>query len=532
MLLHFLAAALVGLVAFCAATAQTLPPLTDFRAGAVVVAGHSYPYRVLEPLAHQRGQPLPLVVFLHGAGERGDDNAQQLRWLPEVMVAPAVRLQFPCYLLAVQCPQDEQWVDAAFGDRGSHRTANAPTRAMQAVLAAVAIESQCVHVDPARVYLTGLSMGGFGAFDLAARQPERFAGVVAICGGGDPSSAPRLCGLPVQVWHGSTDGAVPVERSRAMVAALRAAFAAVDYRELAGVGHDAWRQAYGDGGALPWLFAQDQRQQQRGTWAQPPLVPAVDLVQLTGGTFTLKPGARCLAAGDARDAAAALVGALSAPASLQPGLVQASEVRSGDIVFVIDPTASAAFVVRVTDHVLVTARDQRALHRGAAAAAQALRTLPDWSCPCGTFVMHRIATGNRVMLPVTAKQWSMRTLTSLLRTCWWFGVDQLGLGDGVRTVDANEADRQLLRELERYGIEWVAVGDALPASTLRWEGDAEAILRHAVTTPPCAFAVLVSDEDDALSVLRVRLAVAVERAHRTGTLHLGSLRSRLGQLHR
>jgi predicted peptidase len=112
-------------------------------------------------------------------------------------------------------------------------------------------------IDPARVYLTGLSMGGYGAWELAERMPERFAALVPVCGGGDEAQASRLVGLPIWAWHGDEDTAVPVERSRRMIAAIEEAGGTPHYTELKGVGHDSWTAAYsGPDSVLPWMFEQ------------------------------------------------------------------------------------------------------------------------------------------------------------------------------------------------------------------------------------------------------------------------------------
>jgi predicted peptidase len=111
-------------------------------------------------------------------------------------------------------------------------------------------------VDRHRIYLTGLSLGGYGAWDLAMRRPDTFAAVVPICGGGDPEKAALLKDMPIQVWHGSLDGSVPVACSRDMVAALKHAGATVDYREIKDGGHEAWVQAYLPESAITFMFKQ------------------------------------------------------------------------------------------------------------------------------------------------------------------------------------------------------------------------------------------------------------------------------------
>lgn len=249
----------VALCALLAAGCATAPhPQSHrlvFESHFQEVDGCRYPWQLLLPPAHATA-PAPLVVFLHGAGERGSDNSRQLTWLPLQMASEGNRAALPCFLLAVQCPEGEKWVDVPWGDEQPSPLPAQPSRALRAVMAALDEVVQRPDVDRSRVYLTGLSMGGYGAWDLAMRQPERFAALAPVCGGGDPTQAARLRGLPIWIWHGDKDGAVPVVRSRQMHAALTAAGIDARYSELAGVGHDSWRQAYGEGGALRWMFEQ------------------------------------------------------------------------------------------------------------------------------------------------------------------------------------------------------------------------------------------------------------------------------------
>ena len=126
---------------------------------------------------------------------------------------------------------------------------------MRAAIAALHDVVRDFPVDPDRIVVTGLSMGGYGTWDLAARHPEWFAAAAPVCGGGDARAAARLTGLPISVWHGAADQAVPPDRSQVMVEALREANGNVEYHELDGVGHNAWVQAYGEDGCLDELFA-------------------------------------------------------------------------------------------------------------------------------------------------------------------------------------------------------------------------------------------------------------------------------------
>lgn len=241
----------------CAAAQQEPEPWREGRiAVAVEGATREYPYRLLTPPPSPEDPLYPLVVFLHGAGERGSDNVRQLAHFGRRIAGAEYRERFPCFVLALQCPRGEQWVDVPWNARVSPAQPEQPARSMQAVIAALQELMREHPIDPDCVYLTGLSMGGYGAWDLATRQPDWFAAVVPICGGGDVRAASRLCGVPVWAWHGAADRAVPVARSREMVEAIRAAGGEPRFSELAGVGHDSWSAAYASDGALPWLFEQ------------------------------------------------------------------------------------------------------------------------------------------------------------------------------------------------------------------------------------------------------------------------------------
>lgn len=220
------------------------------------VAPVEFAYRLLQPASITPGTRYPLVIFLHGAGERGNDNLSQLKYFPTWMAEQKSRQAHPCFVLAPQCRDDQKWVDVDWSKIESTPQSPTPTVDMMAVIAALEDTLKHEPIDPARIYLTGLSMGGYGSWDLAARMPERFAAVLPICGGGDEATAARIKDLPIWCFHGDADTAVRVERSQTMIEALRAAGGAPKYSELAGVGHDSWTPAYRDPDVLAWLFAQ------------------------------------------------------------------------------------------------------------------------------------------------------------------------------------------------------------------------------------------------------------------------------------
>ena len=212
--------------------------------------------RLLQPPRIEPGKTYPVILFLHGAGERGTDNEQQLAYLPTWLADPVMQEKYPCYVVAPQCRPDHRWVEVAWDDVMSTRQAPQMTDDLAAAVAALDEALKMEAADPDRVYLTGLSMGGFGAWDLAARMPERFAAVLPICGGGDEATAPRLTGLPIWCFHGADDTVVLPRRSRSMIAAVKAAGGSPRYSELEGVGHESWTPAYRDLAVLDWLFAQ------------------------------------------------------------------------------------------------------------------------------------------------------------------------------------------------------------------------------------------------------------------------------------
>ena len=219
--------------------------------------GTAYDHLFVAPRAVEPGENYPLVVFLHGAGERGDDPRVLLKHFFGAMLADDRRTENPCFILAPQCPAGGRWGSRHWRDADDGGGEIRDELAAAADLIDATVKSQ--PVDPDRVYLTGLSMGGYGTFDWLARDPGRFAAAVAVCGGGDPATAERFKDVPLWVAHGDEDPAVPVERSREIVAALRAAGGAPIYIEYPGVNHFSWVPTYGTrGGAVEWMFRQER----------------------------------------------------------------------------------------------------------------------------------------------------------------------------------------------------------------------------------------------------------------------------------
>ena len=236
------------------------PHETGFLIRSVKVGGTTYPYTVYVPHAFDGSKSWPVILFLHGSGERGADGLRST----QIGVAATIRAHpewVPAIAVFPQAPLDSRWLGE-------------PADAAMAALKKSIAE---FHGDPSRVYLTGLSMGGYGTYHLAMAHPDDFAALFVVCGGllphatttavqqspltmgaADPYAftAHALRGLPIRIFHGDADPVIPVEESRRMADDLKKEGADVRYVELPGVGHNAWDRAYGNAELWDWLFKQ------------------------------------------------------------------------------------------------------------------------------------------------------------------------------------------------------------------------------------------------------------------------------------
>lgn len=214
--------------------------------------GESLPYRLLKPVNPGVKEKFPLVIFLHGAGERGTDNEAQITHIKDLFLDSRNRGKHPCYVLAPQCPKGVMW--AEHNKDGSMK--ENPTETMQLVIDLMEKITREFPIDETRIYITGVSMGGYGTWDLMARFPETFAAAVPICGGGDARTASTIEHIPVWAFHGALDEVVSPKRSRAMITAIQKAGGHPGYTEYPDIGHNSWVRAYQEPHLLPWLFKQ------------------------------------------------------------------------------------------------------------------------------------------------------------------------------------------------------------------------------------------------------------------------------------
>lgn len=212
-------------------------------------------YRYAAPAETEEGKKYPLVLFLHGAGERGDDNRSQLKHGAKAILRNSEKLGEPVFLIAPQCPGGKWWA-APTEDRTRLAGAKGPNPLLDAVLELVEKTAANEAVDPQRIYISGLSMGGFGTWAALARKPGTFAAAIPVCGGGDPGTVGSFKDLPIRIFHGADDEVVPPESSRLMSEALGKAGSGAELTLYPGVGHDSWTRTYADEEVIRWLFAQ------------------------------------------------------------------------------------------------------------------------------------------------------------------------------------------------------------------------------------------------------------------------------------
>jgi predicted peptidase len=228
-------------------------------------SGHSLPYRLLPPVITEPNASYPLIVFLHGSGERGIENERQLIHGGKIFADSLRRIQYPAYVLFPQCPKDTTWSSVMIDTSRyplilSYDYNTNPAWPMTATIELIQSIIQTYPINSKRIYISGLSMGGMGVFEFVYRYPHLFAAAVPICGGGNPSQYDkRVRSVPFKIYHGDADKAVDVEESRRMVKRLKEIGCIVNYTEYPGVGHNSWNNAFADPDFLQWMFQQRRR---------------------------------------------------------------------------------------------------------------------------------------------------------------------------------------------------------------------------------------------------------------------------------
>ena len=219
-------------------------------------------YRMLLPVNYKPNKTYPVVLFLHGGGERGNDNEAQLAHGWKLFADSVNRAKYPAFVIFPQCPINASWANVRMNRTTQpfqieFLSSEPMTKSLTLVSQLLDSLAESGSVKKKNIYVGGLSMGGMGTFDILWRKPNFFAAAFPICGAGD-STKTDIYGkkFPVWVFHGAEDPVVDVNNSRRMVAALQKSKAKVKYTEYPGVKHDSWSNAFAEPELLRWLFKQ------------------------------------------------------------------------------------------------------------------------------------------------------------------------------------------------------------------------------------------------------------------------------------
>lgn len=232
----------------------------DFQAGSTMVEGQKVPFRLFVPKGYTPSKKYPLMVTLHGAGERGlDDSIQLIHYFSRIWADSAAQAIAPTFVLAPQCPPDPmQWVTTRW-ESGTYnfaqKTMSVP---MQGVIKILDSLESKYSLDLSRIYASGLSMGGYGAWYLLMKYPDRFAAAVPVCGAADTTRAASIANVPIWAFHAADDNVVPVKGSREMINALQKVGGAPKYTEYPTsqrVGHSSWAPAAETPGLVQWVYS-------------------------------------------------------------------------------------------------------------------------------------------------------------------------------------------------------------------------------------------------------------------------------------
>lgn len=227
--------------------------------------GKTMPYRILFPENYHIKKIYPVVLFLHGAGERGNDNEKQLTHGAKLFLSENARKNFQAIVIFPQCETDGFWSNVKV-DRTKTPLAfdfdykQAATDQLKGVTKLLKQVIRRHNVDKSRIYITGLSMGGMGTFEMVYRNPKLFAAALPICGGGDTTHYnKKVKAIPFWVFHGAVDAVVNVKYSQEMVAKLKTLGVNVKYSEYPNVNHNSWDNAFAEPDFLSWMFSNKRK---------------------------------------------------------------------------------------------------------------------------------------------------------------------------------------------------------------------------------------------------------------------------------
>ena len=255
---------LVALV-FCLALPASLLAQDNpaYERGSYINKRDTLPYRILFPLRFDPSKKYPLVIILHGSGERGNNNEDQLKYGAGLFLKDTIRQKYPAIVVFPQCPSYSFWSNVerekdmtSDTQRWIFQTNMPPTKAMQMLMTVIDNFLDKPFVNKQKIYVGGLSMGGMGTFELIGRKPNIFASAFAICGGDNTLNAKKYAKkVPLWIFHGKKDQQVPYQHSEAIVTAIRAEGGTPKYTLYPNDDHNSWNDAFAEPMLIPWLFS-------------------------------------------------------------------------------------------------------------------------------------------------------------------------------------------------------------------------------------------------------------------------------------
>ena len=224
-------------------------------------------YRILKPLNYDPSKKYPVHLFLHGAGERGDDNKSQLVHGAKLFLKKENRLKYNSWVIFPQCPSNDRWPSLATDSWDNkddyfpdNKEISPPNKTLDLVIKFMDQFIEKKQVNKQRVYITGLSMGGMGTFEMLHRRPDMFAAATPICGNGNAELS-KLYATKIHLWifHGSDDKIVKPEYSFKMAKAIISSGGSPRLTLYENVGHDSWNNAFAEKNYLKWIHSKTKK---------------------------------------------------------------------------------------------------------------------------------------------------------------------------------------------------------------------------------------------------------------------------------
>ena len=239
----------------------TAQQFNKYEKGLYVNKNDSLNYRILMPENFDPNKKYPVVIFLHGSGERGSDNQAQLTHGGNLFLKPEVRKKFPAIVIFPQCPKNISWANVARKpdlqgkSKIEFQKGGKPTPPMGALLGMINDLLKKPYVEKRQMYIGGLSMGGMGTYEVLRRKPKIFAAAFAICGGDNIANVRKYKKVPLWIFHGGKDDVVSFKYSKAIADQLKIIGKEVKYTLYQDAGHNSWDPAFAEPQLLPWLFS-------------------------------------------------------------------------------------------------------------------------------------------------------------------------------------------------------------------------------------------------------------------------------------